>query len=159
MKNLISLGEVCLLASCSQSTIYYRLKNTSFPKPQKIPATAIHGPRAINRWVYSEVNDWLLAGNDPRWTKHRKKELLAEDIEPRLQEKHMQELRLQEKLHQESQNKIQKKLQQELRLQEKLLREVNTGKPSLQQSWLTKNKLLLAGGSALLIAGVGYFLA
>ena len=71
-KNLISMTEVCSLTNCSAPTIYRYIKNKKFPKAKKVAATKARGPRTIHRWDKDAVMQWLLDGNDPKWTKHRK---------------------------------------------------------------------------------------
>jgi len=66
---LLPIDDVCAIARCSKPTLYRRLKDTTFPKPIKVPTTASTGPRLVNRWNETEVRIWLLQGNDPRWTR------------------------------------------------------------------------------------------
>ena len=65
----ITMNEVCVIAKCAKPTLYRRLRDTDFPKPNKVPTTASCGPRYVNRWERKEVIKWLLEGNDPRWSK------------------------------------------------------------------------------------------
>jgi predicted DNA-binding transcriptional regulator AlpA len=71
-KNLISITQVCALTNCSAPTIYRRIKDRKFPKAKKVAAVKVRGPRTIHRWDQDAVMKWLLDGNDPKWTKHRK---------------------------------------------------------------------------------------
>tara|TARA_R110001599_G_scaffold7933_1_gene38229 strand:+ start:416 stop:745 length:330 start_codon:yes stop_codon:yes gene_type:complete len=69
---LISIIEVCALANCSAPTIYSRIEKKKFPKAKKVAATKSRGPRIVHRWDRKAVMTWLIDGNDPKWTKHRK---------------------------------------------------------------------------------------
>ena len=69
---LISIIEVCALANCSAPTIYSRIEKKKFPKAKKVAATKSRGPRIVHRWDRKAVMKWLIDGNDPKWTKHRK---------------------------------------------------------------------------------------
>lgn len=71
-KNLISIDEVCAIVNCSAPTIYRRIKDRKFPKAKKVAAVKVRGPRTIHRWDQDAVMKWLIDGNDPKWTKHRK---------------------------------------------------------------------------------------
>lgn len=70
--DLISIDEVCALTNCSAPTIYNRIEKKKFPKAKKVAAVKVRGPRTIHRWDQDAVMKWLLDGNDPKWTKHRK---------------------------------------------------------------------------------------